>query len=387
MKLFFSSICGIEDRSYWSGTPYFMAKHLQTAMQDGQFAANGPLNLFSQPFREKKILYRQVFKQDYLAEFEPLLSKCLSNELDRSLRIVEAPDFIVSPGCFPYPNAFLQSQVPTVFWADATFSNLLELFPEYKNLCNETIWCGQKLQQLMIDRATLCVFASQWAADSARRNYSADESKIAVIPYGANLHFTLEDSRAVEDNLASKDFSTCKLVLVARQWREKSGDFALAVRQKVEDSGLPCKLLVAGCEIPENLRRQTEDVIEHLPTVVKDSGGLEQDYVNFLSSGHFLLHPSTSTCFGIGMCEANSWAVPVLARAAGGAASVIENGENGYLFEADSTPDEFAQKITSLFMQKDNYLNLCRRTWRRYAHNLNWTASCQELLAQLQELH
>lgn len=383
MRIAFCSVPGTEDRQYWSGTPYFMARQLKALFSD--FVSIGPLQLFSQPFEKKHTLYTKVFEEGYLCELEPVLYRSLSAEVERRLRSLGDIDVIFSPGCLPYPNLFLETKIPVVFWADATFAGLLDIYPNYQNLCAENIWCGEQLQQLMLDKASVALFASSWAADSACNNYGVDHNKVRVIPFGANLHFTIEKEDELEHVLAQRETGTCRLLLVARQWHERSGDFAIAVLNAVQAAGVKATLTVAGCSIPDDRKDVLAGRVIAHPTLSKDGAGLEQSYTKLLASSHFLLHPSQSTCFGIGMCEANAWAVPVLAQDAGGIGSVITDGENGYKFPKGAGPEEYAKKIVELMEDRSSYLNLCRSSWQQYKARLNWSSSIRTIERLLQE--
>ena len=71
----------------------------------------------------------------------------------------------MSPGAIPV--AFTQTNVPVVFWADATFASLVGYHPEYKRLSRETLKDGYATEGAALERAAAAIFASEWAAQSA----------------------------------------------------------------------------------------------------------------------------------------------------------------------------------------------------------------------------
>lgn len=383
MRVAFCSVGGVNEPSYWSGTPYFMARHLRLLIPD--LITIGPLQVFSSPFKLKQTLYTKSFGENYLCDLEPLLHCCLSAEVERKLEDAGGADVILSPGCFPYPNAFLDQKTPVVFWADATIDGLLQIFPNYSRLCSENVWCGQELQQRMIDLSKCSVFASQWAADSASDRYAADPTKIRTIPFGANLHFTIEDRATLELILAKRDFSECRLVLVARNWHERNCGFAVEVLRLLHAAGIKSRLTVVGCHEPATLSPEISPYVDLHPGLLKDAGVSERYYVKILAESHFLLHPSTNTCFGIGLCEANAWGVPVFAHDVAGISSVVTEGENGYKFALLAQPEDYAAKIIALFSDTDKYKRLCRASWTRFNTALNWGISTQAIYQVLEE--
>ena len=384
MRVAFASVSAPGERSYWSGTPYFMERHLRQVFPD--FVNIAPLQLLSQIFKEKHTLYTKALKENYLWELEPVLHRSLSAEVERRLRASGKVDIIISPGCFPYPNVFLDTEIPVVFWADATFAGLHQVHPGYRNLCTENVWGGEKLQKRMLAGAFLALFASHWAQGSAIHHYGVSPDRCSVVPFGANLHFTIESENQLEPVLKERSTDECRLLFVARQWQEKGGDLAVAVLNAVRAAGLKCKLIVLGCEQPSDLELPVGETIEFLPAIFKDGGDSEKKYAELLASTHFLLHPSRGDCFGIVMCEANAWAVPVLARDTGGAGTVVVDGKNGYRFAPEAGVEEYAGKIVELYRDRSAYLELCRSSWLQFKSRLNWSSATQHIARLLTEI-
>ena len=313
-------------------------------------------------------------------ELEPLLHRSLSAEVERRLRTIGGADVIISPGCFPYPNSFLDLKIPVIFWSDATVAGLFEVHPAYKNVCVENKWCASHLEKLMFDGAARAVFASDWAAESASRQYHLNglsPGKVSVVPFGANLHSAIDNEAALERVLSKRKSDSCNLLFVASQWHEKGGGFVMSILEELQRSGLMAKLTVIGCR-PHDPRYQSLcDSLIVKPGFLKDNGESERAYVDLLASAHFLLHPSQGDCYGITMCEANAWAVPVLAHDTGGASTIVTNGVNGQRFPQEADPEHYAQTILNLFSDYKSYLDLCRSSWNRFNMHLNWAKSAK----------
>lgn len=348
----------------------------------------GPLQALEQPFKNKKLLYSKALQQQYLADLEPLLHRCLSAEVERKLAGIVGLDAIISPGCFPYPNVFLNAKVPVFLWADATFAGLCEIFPDYQQLCKENIWCGSQIQQLAIDKAARTIFASSWAADSAVETYDADRNKVRVIPYGANIQSTIANDTHLQSVLEARaKTKNCRLLMVARRWEAQNGNFAFAVVKALCAAGIDVTFTLAGCDMPPSVEHHAVSglTVEAYPTLNKHPVHGDQSYTALLASAHFLLHPSASTCFGIAMCEANAWGLPVLCQNAGGASSVITHGKNGYIFDTAATPEAYAEAILSAISSKESYSALCMQSWQEYRSRLNWKTAASEVGAFLRE--
>ena len=75
---------------------------------------------------------------------------------------------------------------------------------------------------------------------------------------------------------------------------------------------------------------------------------MELQFLNILFNTHLLFVPTRADCTPIVFCEANAFGIPVITTDTGGVSSIIKNGENGFAFPLDATPDEYANTIQSL---------------------------------------
>ena len=80
---------------------------------------------------------------------------------------------------------------------------MLNFYPEFSNLCNETIRNGNGMEQAALSNCELAIYSSEWAAASAINNYQVDREKIKVVPYGANLSCTLSIEDAQRSDCVS----------------------------------------------------------------------------------------------------------------------------------------------------------------------------------------
>jgi hypothetical protein len=115
------------------------------------------------------------------------------------------------------PIAYLRTEKPIVFWADATFAGLMTLYPWYSNLCKENIKNGNKVEQQALTKCRLAIYSSDWAANTAIQNYDVDPTKVKVVPFGANISVnrTAQDINSI---LQKKDFDICKLLFIGKEW-------------------------------------------------------------------------------------------------------------------------------------------------------------------------
>jgi glycosyltransferase involved in cell wall biosynthesis len=86
----------------------------------------------------------------------------------------------------------------------------------------------------------------------------------------------------------------------------------------------------------------------------------------------FFLLPTRNDCFGIAMCEANAFGLPVLAARTGGVSEVIIDGENGFLLPYNARGVEYAEVIANIYRDFLGYRCLVRASRAAYDERLNW---------------
>src|SRR5690606_921506 len=124
---------------------------------------------------------------------------------------------------------------------DATHANLFDFYPDYTNMCRRIIRDGHQIEQTAIDRASAVIFSSEWAAQSAVRDYRADPAKVHVVPFGANLE-NPPSTRDVNDAIRARPRQICKLLFIGVDWKRKGGETAIQVAAELNRIGLPTEL-------------------------------------------------------------------------------------------------------------------------------------------------
>ncbi len=384
MRIAFSSVSGPDDGSYWSGTPFSMKTHLAAEFPD--LVHLGPLQLIWQPFKQKHSIYEKMLRKTYIWELEPLVHQYLSMQVDRQLKKYSDVDLIFSTGSFPYPNAFLQTKIPIIVWSDATFAGLVEEHPGYRNICQENLWAGHALQQKVLDTSKLAIFSTEWAAESALKHYEIEESKVRVVPFGANLPSQLPNKSEIAKIIEHRSKTECRLLFIGRDWIEKGGPFAVDTLRALKKRGLNTHLTVVGCKIPPGIDEHLTGHITNFPILHKDKNQGSAEFQELFETSHFLLLPTQGECFGMVICEANAYGLPVLAHATGGVPSVIAQGKNGFCFSKPQNADDYAECIAEHYNDHASYESLCLAAFHESIQRLNWSTSIKKVRALIEEL-
>jgi len=99
------------------------------------------------------------------------------------------------------------------------------------------------------------------------------------------------------------------------------------------------------------------------------------------------LNTSESEGLPVSIMEAQSFGIPVIATAVGGTPEIVNN-ENGLLLKADPDPEEIADALYNVYVNKENWLKkreLSRKNWEEnFNAEKNYRAFAQELLSLIE---
>jgi glycosyltransferase involved in cell wall biosynthesis len=379
MKLAYVSIRDASDIRQWSGTVYYMAQSLRNQgisldYIDSLEEKNALL------FKGKQFLYSYLFKKRYLRDRELFIVKQYARQVASKLSNLK-PDLVFSEGTIPI--AYLECEQPVVFWTDSTFAGMVGFYPLFSNLSQETIENGNKMEKLALEKCKLAIYSSEWAAKTAIENYQIEQSKVKVVPFGANIECdrSFEDIKAIVDLRPSNQ---CNLLFLGVDWFRKGGDIALEVARELNKQGLNTKLTVVGCQPITN--KPVPSFVKTLGFISKDAKEGRDKIAQILAESHFLILPSKAECYGVVFCEANSFAVPCLATDVGGITTVIKNNLNGKSFSKQTNIAEYCTYISNLFSDYSQYRRLALSSFNEYQSRLNWSVAGQTVKKLMMEL-
>jgi glycosyltransferase involved in cell wall biosynthesis len=357
----------------WSGTGYYIAQSLQK--QSIPLDYIGPLEdrLALQFVSKLKSRYYKCFGENYIKYIEPLISKNYARQIYKNLNSIKA-DVVFSAGSDSI--AYLECNQPIVFWADATFANIIDFYPMYNNLCKESLQNAHLIQSISLKKSQLAIYSSEWAAQTAINYYNADPEKVKVVPFGANIEsdHNIDDIKAA---IESRPIDKCKLLFLGVDWFRKGGDVALEVAKKLNNSGLKTELTIVGCQPTED--EPLPDFVKVLGFISKSTLEGKKKIYQLIADSHFLILPSIADCTPIVFAEANSLGVPCISRRVGGIPTIIKDDLNGKLFDRDSDPFEYCEYIFNIFTNYTQYKELALSAFNEYESRLNWRVAGQKV--------
>jgi glycosyltransferase involved in cell wall biosynthesis len=342
----------------------------------------GPLKKPRSPItRLKWLSYRHLFSKDYYSWGDPIVLNSYARQIESKMRQSDA-DLILCPEN-PVPIAHLRADRPLVLWTDTTIASLVDFYSYLCNLCPETRRNIYRLEKAALERCSLIILTSDWAAQFATRTYGIPPKKIHVIPRGSNN----ERSLSVEDvktSIEERPLDTCTLTFVGVDWDRKGGDVALSVAERLNERGLPTTLQIIGCQ-PK--RAYT------LPSFVKPLGFLHRAnpdefeiFESALCKSHFLILPSRAEHCAIALSEANSYGVPCLTTDVGGIPTIVQGGRNGSTFKLNSDIDDYCEYVMKYMSNPNQYRKLALSSLQEFETRLSWNVAKQKAKELLERI-
>jgi glycosyltransferase involved in cell wall biosynthesis len=363
-RIGFATIGDGSNVRFWSGTPFNMSKSL--ADEGHEIVHIGPLNSPILPLYKMYSRLRRTFRSEGISPFQagPVVAQ-YSADAVRKIRAA-SPAVVFAPA----GSAFAWSVpdgVPLVYASDATFRLIEDYHPNYRNLSRTARETSERLERDTIARADLILYPSQWAAESAVRDYGADPARVHVVPWGANLR----EVPARESVLASRKPGPCRMLLIGVNWKEKGADLAVATLAELNNRGVKAELVICGCTPPEPV---TQEGLTIIPYLDKNDPAQRSRLEQLYRDADFFLLPTQADCFPIVLCEAAAHGVPSVARATGGVPYAVREEKTGVLVPSNGTSADYASAIAEIFANPVRLARLRQTSRETYETQLNWQA-------------
>lgn len=347
------------DINSFSGISYFMSRAIKSTFEEVLEYNN---------FEKDTVVYNVL--EGHLGKTLKPIGKKLSDFLKVS--DIKA-DFVLCQGgnsCIPFYN----HHTPIAFWNDTTWSSFLKRyenqkkFDEFKRDYRYLYLWDKKA----FERADVLIFSSDYVAEACLKNYKPPHNKVKVVPFGANL-FSSSALVALKASLQKKlDNEMLNLTFIGKDWKRKGLITAYHLTKKLNLAGIKAKLNVIGCypDVEYICKSPFVNITGFIDKFDKKEHAV---FESILNDTHFLVHPASSEPFGIVLCEANAYGIPVLGTSVEGLKTIIRQGKNGFLFDKSKFIDETVLLIKGVVNEWDrDYPLLFYSSLAEYNQRLNW---------------
>jgi glycosyltransferase involved in cell wall biosynthesis len=370
MRVLFVSPDNAADVNSWSGIPFHMFEALRGAADEVMNLS--PLNQrLGLPLRAFARAHNKVLPTIYRHDREPLIMHGYGRQITAAAEGFR-PDVIIS--CGSTPLTMVDLPAPCVFWADATFHSLIDYYPNFTNLSRRHRRLGDSMEARALSRASLAVYASEWAAASARTHYGVPSEKVAIVPFGANF----ADVSPVSKNL---EFSPVRLVSIAQDWRRKGMDEAVELAVELDRRGVATTLDIVGCVPPPGTR--LPPLVRVYPYLDKSVDAEQRLLERLLRSATFFVLPTRAECLGCALAEGQAYGLPTLVTRTGGAESMIDPGRTGEAYDFADFVSGAAKFIETTIEDPALYAALSNNARKLYETKFRWPRAVEQLFKEI----
>ncbi len=347
MNIIFLARDDPKDIHNWSGTLY----HIYHKLIEKHHVEIIGTELFDQLF----VFRNGNFPQDFFL-LQDRYVKNLGRLLSERINALKF-DLLFFGDLFFIP---LDIDIPFVHFGDLTYEQLKVYYVKEDERDIEPCI---NLEKILLNTSSKIIYCSKWIKNRVVEIYNINPNKIDVVEMGANI--PTPQNYSIEINM-----DVCRLVFIGINWNRKGGDIVMQVFQHLKKEGFPCTLTIIG----SSPRNRPED--NHGLTVIPFLDKAKKDHLkvlnDILNESHFLVLPTRFDAYGIVFCEASAYGVPSIAADVGGVGQPVCEGKNGFLLPLDATVQDYAEKIKSVFNDRENYIRLRASSRREFETRLNW---------------
>jgi D-inositol-3-phosphate glycosyltransferase len=217
--------------------------------------------------------------------------------------------------------------------------------------------------------------------------YGGDPDTIKVIPPGVDLsYFHPDDKEKAKRELSLKDYRRV-LLFAGRLQPFKGLDLLLHAMTYLPNHGTTQLLVVGGNAGKADELAKMHSLVNKLGirNMVEFVGAVEHEKMPaFYNAADICVIPSYHESFGLVAVEALASGTPVVASRVGGLATIVKDGETGYLFDERSA-EALAAYLCLLMSENEIRLSMAKAA-PASVMKYNWSSTARRLLKVYQEL-
>jgi glycosyltransferase involved in cell wall biosynthesis len=382
-----------EDRTVFSGTPYYISWYLETYC--GSIVRID--NLIPDRMTMVYLLRNLFGNRAFLLLFDIIKSRLLTltgkqadwrmsanaarycaRQIRQRLNAIKCDLIWVEKSCVSL--RYLDTSIPIIYESDATFQAMVGYYPWFSNLSHGALLNGNEIEWHALRKSTVVVLTSDWAKKSAVKDYGIESEKIHVLPSPPNW----DEQPDKESVLKEKPSTICNFLFIGVDWQRKGGDIASTVVGLLIRRGIEAKLTICGCTPPgEVTAKPFVKVVGYLD---KNSRKDRLVWECLFNEAHFLILPTRAESMGISFSEAMAFGLPLIATDTGGVSTVVKHEQNGLLFSCDESPETMAERIANLWSDKKRYLTMRSGSRRFFDEHISadvWATKVNGIIARI----
>ncbi len=360
------------DRRAWSGTHHFLLKELERRVERVELLGPLPEPIVVKAARLFNQIALRLLGKRFNWRASPWVARSYARIIERGLQ-AKPVDLVIAPAGLA-TTAFLRVDAPIIYINDRCIAGALGYHDVLQDLFDWSREQSLATERAALRNASLSIFSSAWAADAAKKALPQAADRIRMIPFGANL-----PEAPAAPGSGTWPNGPLKLLFLGVYWEAKGGPIAYDALLALKRAGVKAQLVVCGCEPPGGC----DD-----PDLIRE-GFLDKNKPEELArlrehlrTADFLILPTRFEAYGIVLCEAAAYGLPVLATRTGGIPTIVLEGETGLLFDERNGGEHYAEAVMRLLKDADRMHRMRVAARARFERVLNWQVFVEELLAQ-----
>jgi glycosyltransferase involved in cell wall biosynthesis len=362
MKIGYASRWLPSDRVSWSGTIHYCHEEIRKRFETEVFHFEWTW-LLREFLTTQKSINRRWFGKQTSVEFLDSYARYFSGRLTRELKR-RPVDCLLVPGSSQL-IAYVETEIPIIYYTDATFQQLQGYYPGFSNLPEYNVRQGIALDRRAFQKASVSMLASDWARRSVVSDYGIDEGRTVVAPFGANL-----GEIPARESLDLDAGGSCRLLFLGVDWQRKGGEIVLSAFRMLREMNLRPELHIIGCTPPLDL--SGEPGITVIPFLDKNRPDELARLKQILRQTDLLFLPTRAECAGIVFSEASAFGVPSITTDTGGVRSYVREGINGYALPPEAGAETYAELIATLISDGSRFRLLRQQSRDLFDEALSW---------------
>jgi glycosyltransferase involved in cell wall biosynthesis len=352
----------------WSGTALSQLRGLRFLGHDVRVQTlSEPLALY----RALRWRYHyKLRKQIWFAELDRWIFASMQTQVQRELRGV---DYDCLFAWLPWSTLLIETTKPKIYWYDTTFCQTHQAY--FPTLAQTSRAAALEADKKAALGCSAGIYPSEWARESAIKDYGAPPDRMHVVHFGPNLKppDVAQVRHGIDAGLSTLTKSV-QLLFVGMDWERKRGPAAVAVVRELNRRNIPARLSIVGASPSIDPADQPYvDIVGRLDKTKPDQLARLHDL--YLQS-HFLVMASQGESYGLVYVEAMSHGLPSLATAGGGVAEMVRTGSTGLLVNwNDRTVALFSDFIQQMWSDPAKYRSLCESSLDIFEQDFRWEAA------------
>lgn len=367
------------DIRHWSGLGYYIAGSLE---RQGHELVRINCTLNHSPFQQVMgKLNKMCFGTIQQPERGQAYLKRMAGKAAGELRD-QSYDLIFAAGSLPV--TFLKSDKPIVFFTDATYDCMMDLYVDKSKLSRKSIAQGNQAEENAIHNASMVFYTSDWAVESAINRYHAHPDKIRQLHFGPNMHEGLQENEI--DRIIKRRMrqAPVRFLFMGVDWYRKGAPAAIETVTRLNELGIPAVITIVGCQPPAGIA--LPNFVTNYPFISKSEEAGMNKLRKLFEQADFFLLPTKADCTPVVFSEAASYALPVITTNVGGCQSVVLHAGTGFCCSVENFVEEAVNHLAPLCYDRPDYEMFCERSFQHYKNELNWDVFGKKLTAAFEEV-